>query len=673
MKISLAWLKDFVDIPGDTRAFGQNLTGVGLAVDSIETLAGDTVFELDVPTNRPDCLNHLGVAREVSAMLGAALRKPRFEVREAGPKAQDTFSISISDPDLCGRYCGRYIAGVKIKPSPDWLKKRLEAVGIRPINNVADVTNYILMELGQPLHSFDADTLQGRKIIVRRAGSGEKVRTLDGVERELNTSILVIADERRAVAIAGIMGGSETEISPSTTNVLLESAYFDALSIRKSSRSLGLATEASYRFERGADIEMARFACDRAAAMIQELAGGEIRQGAIDIYPAHEMPFVTTLRRARIESFLGAPLDDALVERIFERLEFKVTRQSTGWSVEVPPFRQDVRREEDLLEEIARHHGYQKFPATLPPWTTHGQALLLEGAERLLRNMLAASGYSETIGMAFSDESTERKFRPDIDPVKLLNPMAEDQSILRTSLVPTMLRTIQWNINRGARNLQLYELEKVYSAESERRSLILAGTGALRTKGVHEAERDFNFYDLKGDIEEVFRELGTVPTVLSSDRGDRPSHYHPGRSARYGDVVVFGELHPDYAELFKIRQRVYIAEFDVDAILRSCQKKLAKAIPRFPSIRRDFSLVLDRTTRYADVQATLADANIPELVRVEPFDRLETGPFPESKYSLSISVIYQSIDRTLTDAEVERFDQRILNLLEQRLGAHLRR
>jgi phenylalanyl-tRNA synthetase beta chain len=669
VKISLNWLREFVEVPVDAARLGQDVTLVGLAVDSTETAGNDTVFELDVTTNRPDCLNHVGVAREVSAMYGTALRVPAVEVRESGQRAHDIFSISIADPDLCARYCGRYIEGVKIGPSPGWLKKRLETLGVRSINNVADVTNYVMLELGQPLHAFDADTLQGRQIIVRRAGLDEKMTTLDGIERVLDPSMLVIADANRPVALAGVMGGQDTEISEKTTNVLLESANFSPPSIRKTSRTLSLVSEASYRFERGADIEMARFACDRAAVMIGELAGGTIYKGVIDTYPTRRKPAVITLRRNRIAAFLGASVDDDTVEKIFTRLGFRTNQIHEGWSVEVPSFRADVSREEDLLEEIARHHGFDKFPPTLPAWSGYGSGLPQQPRERFLRDLLAGSGYSEIYGLSLSDEEMERKFRPDVNHERPSNPLSEDASVLRTSLAPSVLKAIQWNINHGIRDLQLFELSKVYRKGSEHGALILAATGSLRPKNVHEAGDEFDFYDLKGDVETILQNFGLE---LKAELAGIPPYYHPGRSARHGELAVFGELHPEYAGLFKIRQRVYIAELDIAAILELRRKQRVEAIPRFPSIRRDFSLLLDRSTRFGDVKAAIESAKIQELVSVDPFDRLETGAFPESKYSLAISLVYQSLERTLTDAEVEKFDQRLLQLIGERLGAQLR-
>lgn len=670
MKISLNWLKEFVDIPDDPATLGRKVTSVGLALDAMESHGTDTLFEFDITTNRPDCLNHMGMAREVSAIYGSPVRPPKFDFKESGDATDNVFSIDIADPDLCGRYCGRYIEGVKIGPSPDWLKNRLESIGQRSINNVADVTNFVMMEIGQPLHAFDADTLHNQQIIVRRADVDEKITTLDGQVRTLNPSILVIADADRPVAIAGVMGGAETEISGKTTNVLLESAYFFPAGIRKTARSLAMSSEASYRYERGGDIELARYACDRAAALIQQVAGGRIYKGAIDVYPAKHVPVKARLRRPRIAGFLGATVPDDAVDRIFQRLGFQPTRTEDGWSVTVPSYRVDVSAEADLLEEVARHHGFDNFPPTLPPFSGTGSGKPFEHEERELRQLLSACGYSETYTLSFSEEATEKKFRPDAAPVRLTNPMSEDWTIMRTSLVPGILKVLEWNMHRGQRDLQMYELSKTYDEAGEKRTLILASTGALRPKTVHEAERDFDFYDIKGDVENI---LGAFHIKTASSRNAIPAYYHPGRAAHCGEVAVFGELHPDYADTIKPRQRVYIAELDVDTILRSRQSTMAETLAKYPSIRRDLSLLLERNVDYASVRDVIREAGIRELVSVEPFDRLESGPFPQAKYSLSISLIYRSQERTLTDSEVEAFDLKTLDLLEQRLGAQLRK
>src|SRR5215475_9170215 len=378
MKISFQWLKEFVDVPDDAQTLGRKLTNVGLAVDAIENKDSDTVYEFDVTTNRPDCLNHLGVAREASALYGTSLRRPAFDLREEGEDTDNIFSIDIADPDLCGRYSARYIEGVQIGPSPEWLKKRLEVLGLRSINNVADVTNLVMMEIGQPLHAFDADTLHKQRIIVRTAAVAEKITTLDGQQRTLNPTNLVIADADRPVAIAGVMGGADTEISSRTQNVLLESAYFFPTGIRKTVRALGLSTEASYRYERGADIEITSYAADRAAALIRQVAGGRIARGIIDVYPVRFKPTSAVLRRSRIPAFLGAAVPDEAVERILTRLGFAITRTEDGWTAESPSFRVDVGSEEDLLEEIARHYGFDQFPATMPPFAGFGSGLPFE-------------------------------------------------------------------------------------------------------------------------------------------------------------------------------------------------------------------------------------------------------------------------------------------------------
>ena len=417
-------------------------------------------------------------------------------------------------------------------------------------------------------------------------------------------------------------------------------------------------------------MELASVACDRAAAMIRELAGGEVLQGVIDVYPGKRERAHLNLRRERIAAVLGAPVEDAVVNRIFERLELKPVQTAQGWTVEIPSFRNDLTGEEHLLEEIARHFGFEKFPATLPASRGFGALLPNEQRVRQTRNLLSGLGYSEICTYAFSNEELERRFYPNIDPVRLRNPLSEEATILRTTLIPGMLATLQWNLNRGNRNLQLYELSKVYWNGGERRTLILGACGSVRQTSVHEVVREFDFFALKGDVGELLQGF-RMPMRLTTD--NIPAYYHPGRFARVGHLAMFGEMHPSYAEPFKFRQRVYLAEIDVELLLGSDATPHVEPIPRYPAIKRDFSLLLDKGTQYAAVQRTIETAGISELVRVEPFDRLESGPFPETKYSLSVSMVYQSAERTLTDAEVEDFDKRILKTLEERLGAQLRK
>jgi phenylalanyl-tRNA synthetase beta chain len=415
---------------------------------------------------------------------------------------------------------------------------------------------------------------------------------------------------------------------------------------------------------------MARYAFDRAAAMIHELAGGEVLQGLIDIHPVKSDPPRIALRHERIAAVLGVPVDDQTVQRIFTRLDLHPESTPDGWITTVPSFRVDLSNEQDLLEEIARHHGFDKFPGTLPPSRSAGTALPYEAETRQVRQLLSSFGYSEIYNYSFSDDGLERRFYPDIAPVKLRNPMSEEAAILRTSLVPGMLRTLQWNLNRNIRNVQLYELSNVYSASGERRTLILGATGSLHAGSVHEKEHEFSFYDMKGDVELL---LQTFNVSVEARPDNIPKYYHPGRFARVGHLAMFGELHPEYAAPFKVRSRIYLAEIDVDLLIAGRMRKSVQQIPKFPPIKRDFSLLLDKGTQYAAVQKTIAHAGISELIRVEPFDKMDSGSFPETKYSLSISVVYQSAERTLTDTEVETFDRTILRILEERLGAQLRK
>ncbi len=671
MLVSFNWLREFVNFDGDVREVGDRLTMVGLAVDGVEHTGDDAILELDITTNRGDCLSHLGVAREVATVFDLEVRLPEVQLEEIDRSAEEVFSISIADPDLCARYCGRYIEGVTVGPSPDWLVRRLEAIGIRSINNVADATNLALMELGQPLHSFDADTLEGHQIIVRRAEFEESLETLDGVGRELDPSMLVIADSTRAVALAGIMGGARTEISSRTTNVLLESAWFDPMTTRKTARALKLNTEASYRFERGADIRMARFACDRTAALIHELAGGKVYRDVIDVYPGRRPPSTARLRRSRISEYLGMSVPDEEVLGIFGRLGFIPTDKPMpeGWEIQVPSYRHDIATEEDLLEEIARHYGYDRFPSTLPDWSGQGRMLPWHAEESAVRDLMSSLGYSETCSIAFSNVDHESRFAPGVDPVVILNPLSEDAPILRTSLVATMLRSIQWNLNRGNGDLQLFEIGKVYPTDGETPRLVFAATGSLAGKTVHRQATEYDFFDLKGDVEELLSlfALDHEPAVP-----DIPDYYHPGRSLRIGSVAVFGELQADCTKSFKLRHKVYLAEIAIKELYEAGLKSVAaKTIPKYPSVRRDFSLLLDRKIHYSEVISAVGEASVGELARVEPFDRMDKGPFPESCYSLAISLVYRSPERTLTDAEVQNFDRRILERLEG-LGAKLR-
>jgi len=668
MRISFNWLREFVDLPDDPAALGSRLTGVGLTLDAVVEEDGDTILDLDISSNRGDCLSHLGVAREAAAIYGRPVRLPDASVPEESG-APRGIAVSVQDDALCRRYTARVIRGVTIGPSPDWMVRRLASSGIRPVNNVADITNYVLLELGQPLHAFDLDRLGSGEIVVRTAAGGETLRTLDDVDRKLDPSMLVIADGSDPIALAGVIGGRDSEISEGTRNVLVESAWFDPLSVRRTARSLNISTEASYRFERGADIEMAAVASDRATRLILELAGGSIDGYLVDVCPARTPAAVVRLRRQRIAGYLGTAIADEHVTGIFEGLRFGVDSDPAGWRVTVPSYRHDISREEDLLEEVARHWGYDRFPATLPAWSGEGRGLRWQAGERTVRGILRGLGYSETCTLAFSQRDTEAKFAPADEPVVLRNPLSEDEPVLRTSLVPGLLGSLRWNLNRGIRDLRLYEIGKVYPARGEYRQLVLGMTGACWPRGVHNPELEGSFYALKGDVEEL---LGPFGARAEDGETELPGYYHPGRTMRFGPTAVFGELDRSVSEEFRIRQKVYVAEIRIEELYRAGLRSIAAApVPKYPRVRRDFSLLVERRVRFRDVVAAVRAAGVPELAGIEPFDRLDRGPFPESCYSLAVALEYQSPERTLTDAEVDEFDRRILTELAA-IGARLR-
>src|SRR6516164_3865332 len=457
MKISLNWLIEFADIPLNPKDVERGLTLLGLGVESLAQSDSDWVLDLEVTTNRPDCLNHYGVARELSAWYRKPLKRLEYTLKESRVRAASEVSIEIVDADLCPRYCGRVVQNVQVRPSPAWLTKRLEAIGLRPINNVADVTNYVLMELGHPLHAFDLDLLKQRRIIVRRARPGEILRTLDGGNQTLTRENLVIADAERPVGLAGVMGGQDSEISSHTRSVLLESAWFDPLSIRRTAKSLALHTEASHRFERGADIEMVPVALDRTAGLIAQVAEGEILAGVVDVYP-HPKPIrYLTLRRAEVSRVLGTEISWEDVERILRSLGFHLERRGTdGWRVTLPWSRLDVTRPVDLVEEVGRHYGYDHLPSRLRPAPPRVARDKIREKELAISSLLVSLGYRETVTSSMVDPKENGRFT-DQPPVILANPLSQDASALRSTPVPSMVHAIGWNLDRNQTDVRLFE------------------------------------------------------------------------------------------------------------------------------------------------------------------------------------------------------------------------
>ncbi|HXE74440.1 MAG TPA: phenylalanine--tRNA ligase subunit beta [Candidatus Xenobia bacterium] len=683
MNVLYEWLKEYAPVEASAEQLRKEMPLVGVTVETVRPAknGAGTLMEIDVTPNRPDLLSHYGVAREIAARYSKPLQPVEPAPKESStPVGESGAAVEIANPDLCHRYVALVIRGVKVGPSPDWLSKRLEACGVASINNIVDVTNYVLLELGHPTHAFDLDTLAEKRIIVRTAKPGEKITTLDGVARALKPNHLVIADARRPVALAGILGGAETEISFRTKNVLLESAWFDPVTTRRAAKELGLRTEASYRFERGMDLEMPLQAARRCAELFLELAGGELLAGALDIYPRPWQPPVISLRQSEIERILGMALPREMVERILSALGFKGTRTADeAWQVVAPGWRRDVTGEIDLIEELARHYGYDKVPAHLPETR---QPIVLPphtAAEAALRQTLEAQGYDEAISFTTVSPASAAPFlRPGEELVRVHNPLSEELSVLRPSGLLSLVEALAWNVNRGQRHLRFYEIGRAYTLRrgtlSERRVLTLAATGLLREKSVHEAEQPCDLFTLKGAVEAVLERFDLpAPTFRSCDA----AMFHPPQRAGVlcgeKQLGVVGQLSPELSAQFKLRQDAWLAELDLDALYAAgLRRRRFQPLSRFPAVTRDFSLLLDSGTSFGAIRDTIEALRIAELVSVAPVDRFRGGSIPGGRYSLLIRVVFQSPERTLTEEEIRSFSDRIVHALEKKLGATLR-
>jgi phenylalanyl-tRNA synthetase beta chain len=695
MKVLYNWLKEFVDVAAPPAEVRSRLSLAGISVDAIDDSPAGPVLDAEVTINRPDCLGHYGIAREVATLYRLPLKPVQPKIKEAAEKASAAARVDVECPELCGRFTARVIRGVKVQPSPDWLRQRLESLGQSSINNVVDATNYVMLELGHPLHAYDLDTLAERRIVVRRARPGEKLRTLDGVERTLTKEMCLIADASRSIGIGGVMGGAETEIGFSTKNVLLECAWFDPISIRRTAKALGLRTEASTRFERGADPEMAELASRRCAELIQQLAGGEILAGVVDVYPSREPARKIDLTRQEILRVMGADVPDKEIEAILDSLGFAPqrvdeNRGSAGalvaaWECREASWRRDVTREIDLIEEIARHYGFDKFPPRLPPARQPAARLPHAEAEDRVRERLVALGYQEIVAIPLVDPARDALFRRgEITPAKIINPLAEDASMLRSSGVVNMVQTLEWNLNRGQRNLRLCEIGTTYELRAgqaiETRVLTLGATGLAREKTIHEGPREFSFADLKGDLDCLGELAGSLrwetggPEWLQAGRGAQVSLATASQAS--GGIGVAGQLARRVAEVFKLRQDAYVAEIMLEPLYKGIEAARAALqyvpLSRFPAVERDFSLILSDGTRFAQVADTIQALGIQEILRVEPVDLFRGGQIPPGKYSLLVRVTFESQQGTLTEAQLTSFTHRIVSALGEKLGATLR-
>lgn len=654
----------------------------------------DTALELNVTPNRADALSHLGIAREVATLTGKALRTPAPKLAETGAATSTLAHIEIQWPERCGRYLARVIEGVKVGPSPLHVQARLRAAGVRPINNVVDATNYALLELGHPLHAFDLDKVAGGKVLVRAAQAGEKLPTLDGKERTLDADDLVIADAEKAIALAGVMGGANSEVTEGTTRLLLESAWFQPSGIRRSARRHGLHTEASHRFERGTDVEGAAAALERVAGLIAEWAGGEVRPGAIDVWPTKAAKRHVSLRHARLESLLGTLVPESEPARILTALGFEVTKHGPEQLEVAVPFRRvDVEREEDLIEEVARIRGYDQVPERLPHGTASRPELShARQVELRLREAMSAAGLSEVLNYSFVSTRELALVDPEGalgKPIRVMNPLSVEQEAMRTSLLPGLIQNLQRSLRHQSTDVRLYELGRVYrthaAAQSElpaeqqtaaveelRLGVLLHGRRA--SMAWHAAGDAVDFYDAKAVVEAVLGGLG-IEARYEVERTS--SALHPRRAARLvvGGTTLgtFGELHPRLARAFELPEGVLFLDLDVGALGQAARLlPRYRGLPRFPAVLRDLAFVVEESVSVEQAIAAIREAGGAQVEAVTLFDVYRGGQIPPGKKSLAFAVRHRAADRTLNEAEAVAAQERIVEAVGRAFGAALR-
>lgn len=649
----------------------------------------DTILEIGLTPNRPDCLSHVGVAREVAALLGIKLSRPVVRYKESRERTDKWVSVRIDDPESCPRYTARLVRGVNVAPSPLWLQDALKAVGVRPINNVVDVTNYVLMELGHPLHAFDFDRLERGAIVVRRAKEGEVFVTLDAKERRLRSDTLMICDAARPVAIAGVMGGANTEISESTVNVLIESAYFEPRSIRRTSKHLGLVTDASQRFERGVDPNATRDSADRCVQLIQEICGGQILMGAVDVYPKKIKPHPIGLRVERVNEVLGTKLTEKAIVRFLSLLEVPRTNQRTSKAGKrlqflVPTFRPDLEREIDLIEEVARMYGYDNIESKTGTTLKFLSQPMAEEIGDMLRDFLVSEGYREIMTNSLQKKPIaalgNKRF------VEVINPISEDMAALRTTLLPGMLDVIRHNIYHGTKDLKLFEVGNVFrlSSDSERgkffepyieeQRIILGQTGLANAPGWERADRQADFFDLKGAVKRLLAKisLDKIQFIYYSTTNTL-TEFSVDVEFNGSYVGFLGKLKPSIAVDFGIDQEVFVAELSVEVMKQvPLRKPVSELLPKYPSMMRDLAFVVDEGVPASDVEQAIRSSSGELLKSVRLFDLYVGDQLERGKKSCAFSLEFLSSERTLTEGEVERTVEKIVQYVGQKFSAKLR-
>ena len=680
MLVSLKWIEEFISTGLSPEETAHSLTMGGLEIEGIEAHGDDHVLEVNVTPNRSDSLSVLGIARELSALTGKNMKLPPYEVLESVPSE---FKLEILDPELCPRYAGRVIKGVKIAESPVWIKSMLEKCGIRSINNIVDITNYVLLEFGHPLHAFDLASLKGATIRVGVAGPGMKFRTLDDSERLMPEDALMILDAVRPVAVAGVMGGAETEVSETTTDVFLESAYFNPASIRRTSKRLGLSTEASYRFERGTDIIMLEHAMDRAARLMAEVAGGTV-MGKVDAWPGEVKFPPVTARPARINKVLGTDIPKEDMIGILTRLGLEVNDEGDTITVTPPAFRPDITMEADIIEEIARMHGYDNIPTAVAVAGIEPTGGKVSPHLAALKSVLLTKGYNEAVNYSFMNIKTLDKLGIETRDirrkcVRVLNPLRSEDEHMRTSLLPALLENLAYNISRGSGEVSLFEISKVFideGGELPHEPMRLAAISHHGSGPALYQETTEPFFRIKGSLEAL---LETLRVDDISYAPTKEPFLHPGKGA---DILVSGRpvgyvgvLPPDVVEGsgIKTKQEVAVFELDLDMLLSATPDSIEySSVPRFPAIERDVALVLDKEVSSAEALNAIRSHKIDFLEEVSVFDAYEGKGIPEGKKSLAFNIRYRAEDRTMTDEEVDTIHNALVKDVLAKTGGTLR-
>jgi phenylalanyl-tRNA synthetase beta chain len=704
MKLSAQWIRDFVDLAVDDRRLAEDLTNVGISVEGISGTGADTVFEMEIGTNRPDAMNHYGVAREAAAIYDRPLKPLKPELPSAAkaaplgalngttevvPFPAVPFPITVEEPALCPRFSARVIRGTTIKPSSEKIARRLQLLDQRPISNAVDATNYVLWEIGKPTHVFDMDLLEGGKIIVRKARDGEKLKTLDGVERKLSSEDLVVCDAKKPVGLAGVMGGFDTMITEKTRNILIESAWWEPGIVRKMARRHGIHTDASHRFERGADFESTVVSCDLVAEMIVESGGGELVGDVVDVVSKRMDQAPVVLRLAEVRRILGGSLDSGQIFRLLKRLGFSVIPEGQDdeqFRVHIPSWRMDVERGIDVIEEIARLYGYDKFANSLPAYSGAVVELPHAAMDAAWRRRALALGYNEALSLTFISHADAENFSSLSARAKVLelaNPLSEEASVMRTSLAPGMLDMLAWNLNRDVAAARLFEMGSVYELSSapaegsvvEPKRACLGATaaavrsslpvgGALDVSKGEAAAAVEAFRGFKGDVENL---LAAFAGEVHYDR-ETAEYFHPGRSARArvnGAVVAqFGQIHPEVVAARKLRQDVFLAEFDLEQLYRLGLRPVKyAALGKYPAVERDFSFVFDDTVLFEEMREAVTALKIAELREFVPVEIFRGGSIAAGKYSALLRVRFQSAERTLREDEVAQWSGKIVAAL----------